>query len=287
MNGRRVRWVVWAVNASAGLTLLGNPDVAPWLIAAGLALGLVPCVHAWRAADGTALRPAIAWAFLAIVLGIAAEVAAASESIGGGRPLTGRLTYLCCLTELAALSTVLNARSPGGGAWALLMVLLVVVFQIPWMEGLGANGAWGRLATVRLDDPWTLFYGLLVVVGVTNYFFTRYSASAAWLGVGFLFEYLALTRTISRPLPLATVWTAFPLALSLAAACAWAPRGLTPESRLESLWFWFREGWGVVWGLRVLDRFTRARRTARLAVPAHLARGRRRRGLPPWRGDAS
>ena len=70
-----------------------------------------------------------------------------------------------------------------------MMGLLVLVFLIPWLEG---RGGWDRL---RLDSPWTLFYGLLVLAGVTNYLPTRYGPAAAWLGLALVVEYLGLTRT--------------------------------------------------------------------------------------------
>ncbi len=31
-----------------------------------------------------------------------------------------------------------------------------------------------------------------------------------------------------------------------------------PGLACERLWFWFRDNWGVVWALRVLERFNRA-----------------------------
>ena len=52
-----------------------------------------------------------------------------------------------------ALISVLNARTPGGGAWAILMALLVLVFLIPWLEGAGLRRAPIGLGRLRLDQP--------------------------------------------------------------------------------------------------------------------------------------
>ena len=79
---------------------------------------------------------------------------------------------------LAALLSVLNARDPGGRIWAGLMVMLVVVFLIPWLE---TPGRWRRaqaLTPPNLESPWTLFYGILVLIGVTNYLPTRFGGPA-------------------------------------------------------------------------------------------------------------
>src|SRR5262249_39141232 len=152
-----------------------------------------PLIAAWRAAEGTALRPAVVWGFVAMALGVAAEGAALFEPAAGGRPAAGHLAYFCAPAVLAALISVLNARGPGGGAWGVLMALLVLVFLIPWLEGPGLGRAPGALARLRLDNPWTLFYGLLVLAGVTNYLPTRFGPAAAWLGLGLGLEYLGLT----------------------------------------------------------------------------------------------
>ncbi len=34
----------------------------------------------------------------------------------------------------------------------------------------------------------------------------------------------------------------------------------------ERLWFWFRDNWGVVWALRVLERFNRAAEVSRWPI---------------------
>ena len=51
-----------------------------------------------------------------------AQVVALSEPLESGRPWTARVTYLMVLSILAGLISVLGARNPGGGAWAILMV---------------------------------------------------------------------------------------------------------------------------------------------------------------------
>ena len=49
------------------------------------------------------------------------------------------------------------------------------------------------LGQVQLDSPWTLFYGLLVLAGVTNFLPTRYGLAALSLGAGLVLELLGLT----------------------------------------------------------------------------------------------
>ena len=194
-------------------------------------------------------RPALVWAALAIAAAIAAQLVGWGEPIAEGRPGAGRLTYLSTLAALAGLGSVLNARAPGGRVWAGLMAVLVLVFLIPWLEGPWRMRRAGGLTLLHLDAPWTIFYWLLVVVGVTNYVPTRFGAAAGWLALGFLLEYLGLTRDEWPASRRATLWLCCAWTLAAAAWSAHRGAGNVPAAKtnLEGLWFWFRDLWGVVW----------------------------------------
>jgi hypothetical protein len=227
-------------------------------------------LRARRAAQGTALSSAVNWGIATFALAIFSQAIAIYEATSTGRPWSGHLTYLTTLALFATLISVLNARTPGGGAWAILMALLMLVFLIPWLEGPGfARG--GALSRLRLDAPWTLFYGLLVLAGVTNYLPTRYGPAAFVLAIGFGVEYFAITHPGRSTTERALCWSAMPFCLAcsamLAQACARKP--VSPSSRLEAVWLWFRDHWGVVWALRVLERFNRTSET--LGWPIRLA----------------
>jgi hypothetical protein len=253
-----------------GAALLAAPEHGPLLAAAGLAGAFWPLWKAWNGARGTALQGAVLWAAAACALGIAAELACWAERPGSGRVVAGHLTYLSALSALAALVSVLGARTPGAVGWALLMGLLVLVMLIPWLEAptlLRHAGGMGRL---RLDAPWSLFYALLVVAGVTNYLPTRYGPAALWLAPGFVLEYLGLQRSDWPLQRRALVWAVFPWTLM---AAVWLAFALAPRHRhapdrsgLERLWLWFRDHWGVVWALRVQEWFNRAAQAARWPV---------------------
>jgi hypothetical protein len=208
------------------------------------------------------------WAALAIALGLLAQVQAWVELPETGRPLTGRLTYLMVLTVLAGLVSVLGARHPGGGAWAILMLLLVVVFLIPWLEVGGRLRRPPGLGGFQFDSPWTLFYVLLVLAGVTNYLPTRFGLSAAALGGGLVLEYLGLTRVGWAAATRATIWLGAAWAVALSGwLAAWCAQRSPPASTdLERIWLWFRDHWGVVWALRIQERFNRSAEIARWPV---------------------
>jgi hypothetical protein len=258
-SGFRGRIAVGIVQV-VGLGLMAlSASVAPAVIALGLATTAWPLLRAWRGARGTALTSAVAWAGAAVVLGLASQVSAWFEPLATGRPLAGHLTYLSVLATLAALISVLNARTPGAGAWAILMGLLVLIFLIPWLQAPGLARNPHGLGRLRLDAPWTIFYGLVVLAGVTNYLPTRYGPAAAWLGLGFAVEYLGLRPNPVIPFSRGSLWSFFPWALAAAIWMAdWRSRGIEPSrGGLDASWLWFRDHWGVVWALRVQERFNR------------------------------
>ena len=269
---------------------------------AGVLTAFAPIAIAWRRAAGTALRPAIAWAGLSMGLGVMTHLAGIWEGDAPGRPVAGQLAYLSTLAGLSASISVLNARRPGGGAWAILMGLLALVMLVPWLEGTGlarGGGAWARL---RLESPWTIFYLLLVIAGVTNYLPTRYGLAAAVALVGLVVEYAGLCGRIES---LSTRGRLWPLVPSCFAASAWLAQGVAASGdraggELARLWLWFRDGWGVVWALRTMERFNRSAEASELAVRltwrgpvgdeaggVELLRGLLRRFADPSRIDAA
>ena len=205
--GRMSTIVTGGVLLGSGILAVVAPGLGPLATLLVLILGVRTWRAAWKASWGTTLRGALVWAAVAIAMGMLAQVVALSEPLESGRPWTARITYLMVLSILAGLISVLGARNPGGGAWAILMVLLVVVFLIPWLEGSGRLRRAQGLAQLQLDSPWTLFYGLLVLAGITNYLPTRYGPAAIGLGAGLVLEYLGLTRAEWTAPSRAMAWT--------------------------------------------------------------------------------
>lgn len=242
-------WLVWLGSFGASVAVLALLVGTSW-----------PLRRAWSSARGTALRPAVAWMMFAIALDVIAQVHALSEpDLASGRPATGHWVYLASLATLAALLSVLNARRPGNGAWSVLMSLLVLVFLIPWLESGGLARSVEPLRRLRLDGPWDLFYVGLAIAGVTNFLPTRYGPAAVLLGVGFALETLALTGTTYPPRLRARLWSLVPLcqAGSIWLAYSLCHRRTSSREPVEVLWSQFRDHWGVVWALRVRDRFNR------------------------------
>jgi hypothetical protein len=232
-----------------------------------LSLTLRPLVRAWKGSEGLPLRPAAAWAFVAIIFAFGVGMAGIQGKDGpldGGLPVAGHHAYLWSLATIAALISTLGARTPGSGAWTMLMGLLVLVFLIPWIEDFGLRGRASPLGHLRLDAPWSIFYGLLVLAGVTNYLFTRYAIAATLVGAGLVVEFFGVFMTSWPPSRRGMLWSVGPLLGALGIMRAdWESRKKPEvEPGLPSLWLWFRDHWGVVWALRVRERFQRAAEAA-------------------------
>ncbi len=267
MTNRSLRGpFAWGLHAAIGLILACSPlamwfqpTEAPVVLFFLIATTAHPLREVWRRSEGTALRPGLIWVAASMALTLVAQALAWLEPFASGRPLAARLTYLAVLAVLAALVFVLNARMPGDKVWAGLTVVMVVVFLIPFLEEPGRLRRAHGLARLQLDTPWALFYGFIVVVGVTNYLPTRFGGAAAVLALALVVEYLALTRA-DWPLDRqARLGSAVSWLLALCGWLAYWCAGRRPNGRgdCERLWFWFRDYWGAVWALRVLERFNR------------------------------
>lgn len=263
-----IRALAWFGLIGSGSAQIWSPEEAPVWVLGTLLVSSLPMVRGFQLARGTALRPPLVWGLIALVLGVVAQLVATGEPLADGRPWAGHGAYLMSLSALAALISVLNARRPGSGPWAGLMALLVLVFLIPWLEGSGLVGSGDAMDRLRLESPWNLFFALLILAGAVNYLLTRYGLAAFLVGVGLGLEWLALVATAWPPIWRGRLWSLVPWCLALAVwvAEAIAARPAHAKTDLDRLWLWFRDRWGLVWALRVMERFNREARVARWPI---------------------
>lgn len=232
-------------------------------------MAVLRLIRAYQASRGTALRPAILWQILAVLLlvPVAYLLALAPQGLTPrvGVSTAGIALWSCLsmLASLASLLAILNARRPGNGAWAWLCLSLVVVSLVPWLEQGGFRALTAeRSEPPRLDFPWNLFYILLAAVVVTNHAPTR--SGRVVLGIllpAVTFQLGLLILPDLFPSGVAWSWLVWPCALSVAILLVGrgGRNSVVQENPdpLQLLWLWFRDRWGAVWGLRILDRFNR------------------------------
>jgi hypothetical protein len=111
-------------------------------------------------------------------------------------------------------------------------------------------------------------------VAVLNYLPTRLGPAAGLLGLGCVWEMLALLApgVLTGPtgLDFSPGWLCLAL-VPWAALLAWKGRPRA-DSAFDALWRRFRDGFGLVWGQRLRDQFNRA--AANAGWPVYLT----------WRG---
>lgn len=250
--------------ALGGILIVGSAKWSPLGGFFGSAAMLVPLSLCWKSVRGTALRSALIWSWLAWLSALIAQGTAWTESVESGRPWSGHWTYLATLAVLASLLTVFNARRPGGGAWAGLMAVLVLVSLIPWLEATGLSrtaSPWDRL---RLEAPWSWFFSLLALAAASNYLPTRHGVAALIALAGFAVVGWGMTTWDRSEETRGKAWMLGLWLFSTAGVIAFAGsyRATDSTDELDRVWFWFRDRWGVVWGLRVMERFNETARAS-------------------------
>ena len=252
--------VIGLLLAFSALAIVIDPARAPLVLIVVLLVSARSLFDAWQAVRGTALRARSGLGDSGSALAVIAQAAALAQPLASGRPLAERFTYLSVLALLAALGSVLNARTPGGKAWAGLMVVLVVVFLIPWLED---QTRLRRATPLCPASPRCALVDFLWTAGRGR----GDELPAHPLRAGGRRPGRAVHPRIPRAL--AESLAGFPARRRSGRGSAgrwpwpWrsragAPASTEARSRCERLWFWFRDNWGVVWALRVLERFNRA-----------------------------
>ena len=168
---------------------------------------------------------------------------------------------------------VLGARRPGARAWTWFVVLpLLAVLSLPAVTTLLLDGGGeATRAAFRLEAPWAMGFGLVLVMGAGNYMGTRMTLAALGYAVAELLLVAPLTEAGADLLAPATgPWLA---SLALGAAggltlLTGVVRHTSPQPPLDRLWQDFRSLYGVVWSRRLMDRTNEALATRRW--PARL-----------------
>ena len=181
--------------------------------------------------------------------------------------------YGVAVLMLCPAVAVLGARRPGTQSWTWFVVLpLLAVLSLPAVTALLLEGGGATTqAAFRLEAPWALGFGLVLVMGAGNYVGTRMTLAALGYAAAELLLVAPLTQAGADLLaPASGPWLAS-LALGVAGGVALLTGGVRrtgPRQPLDRLWQDFRNLYGVVWSRRLMDRTNEALAPRRL--PARL-----------------
>lgn len=175
--------------------------------------------------------------------------------------LTTLLTYAAGVSTLCPLVALLGARRPQHSAWQFVVATLYAILLVPAVQGGRVGGE------IIIDAPWSWFLLALIAVGCINALFTRYWPAAGALATGQLLLLAPYLFPITTPtwfpqqirllaalgLLISTVLLLWWRATAVLKSPAW--RSVEP---LDRLWLDFRDAFGALWALRVLQRVNAA-----------------------------
>lgn len=159
--------------------------------------------------------------------------------------------YLAATSTFCPLMAILGAKRPQNVGWQLIVLTLWIVLVLPVGEmALLWQGGALDIGPMR---QWLLV--ILIGVGVANYGLTRFAVAGLLYGIGQALLLLPLLPLVSREWQ--HHWLAGAAFIACAALLLWFQ---TRNHRIvdggwNCVWRDFRDAFGLVWSLRVMERF--------------------------------
>jgi hypothetical protein len=211
-----------------------------------------------RRLRGTTMIAPWVWSGSAVIGVAAVEVLAGLQTGSDAGWLEPARFAAACLTFCPS-AAILGAKRPQDGAWQLIVLALWVVLALPAVE------AWLRGTAIEVHVVRGVFLAILIFVGWFNHLPTRFAAAAtAYVAAqtALFWPYLPLLQIVESP-PLGFVGLSLLLLSAIllrirAAATSVAHVGPMPE--LAFVWRDFRDWFGAVWSLRVIERLNASSR---------------------------
>lgn len=161
--------------------------------------------------------------------------------------------YAVAVLGLCPLIAVLGARRPGAAAWNWFVVLpLIAVLLWPLATALLKTPA----ESARIDLPPFLGFLLALAMACGNYLGTRFWLPTALYAVGEFLLAAPVTEWENDALGSPPVRLAAFGCWAGAVAIAWLIGRRSPpvRNRFDQIWLAFRNAYGIVWAVRVLQR---------------------------------
>lgn len=212
---------------------------------------LAVLIGQWRQVRGTTLVACVGWS-LACVLSVAAVelLAALGGQSSPSHASLQPLRFVAAMSVFCPPMALLGAKRPQDLPWQFVVLTLWVVLSLPGLEGL----AFGGMEEVHPARAW--FLGALVAVATLNSLCTRFWPSALLTCMA----QIALVGPHLTPDRGGAFVGWAPLAGLALLVAAWAlmavgwPRPAVDGQPLDRVWRDFRDGYGAVWALRVMQR---------------------------------
>ena len=167
--------------------------------------------------------------------------------------LADHLWYASAVVALCPPISVLGSRSPGSRVWN-SFIMLPMLLTLGWpVIALAFQGS--ELRGLHLETPQLVAFSLVLIMGVGNYFGTRYTIPAILYGGSILALVVSMTMVSPQWLLDRSVTRFWCVAIiSLAVCLAWKSTNISTRNRFDRVWFDFFDTFGIVWGRRIQDR---------------------------------
>jgi hypothetical protein len=211
---------------------------------------------------GTTLTVPWSWSVVAIV-GLASLAIATAVLPDESAALLSHLRYAAGALAFLPVMAVLGASRPRDRGWPAVMVGLLVILLLP----AGENWLWRPGSHLVIEGARAWFLAILIGLGLATFLATRYWMSALAVACGqaaLLFDFLPsrpwteeIAPTLSWMGPivaLACALAAILLARRMSAPVPLATADATTAQDFDRLWRDFRDSFGMLWGLRIMER---------------------------------
>ena len=159
------------------------------------------------------------------------------------------MRYLSATTTLCPLVAVLGAKRPQNVGWQFIVATLWIVMILP----VGETMLLWRGGTLDVGPMRSWLLMILLAIGLSNYLLTRFWLAAAAMTAG---QTLLLSSQLPTVVSLESSPPLFGFALIIVAlAMVWWQTRRSPTSHgWPRVWRDFRDAYGLVWSLRVMER---------------------------------
>jgi len=231
-------------------------------IAACAVVGAAALFRIRKRTEGTTLVAPWCWKAASLLL-----LCATLRWIGSEAPAAwhSHVLFAAAATTFWPLMAILGAKRPQDRGWQLIVVSLWFVQLVPVGQSLLQSSD----AALELAPAWSAFLLGLIGLGLLNSLPTRrWPAALIATGGQILLFAVALGWGNADAVPTNQALSVAGLALLVVALVidAWRPPRRRPAQPIDRVWLDFRDSFGLLWSLRVAERFNSAARQLRWGV---------------------
>lgn len=232
------------------------PEAQTFALASFALVAAIGLVVAYLRCAGTTLQAPIAWGIASAI------VLVVTEACFHGEPSLSAdaAQYLAAISTLCPSMALLGAKRPQDRGWQFIVATLWLVLALPVVQ----SWVFSPQSQFVLHPAWRGFLIVLVLIEVSNYLVTRFGVAMLCFAAGQLLLLGPSTPALGW-LPSAIKPNDAPTAglvmISLSIVLAYRPRRSSLPDGWNLVWHDFRNAFGAVWALRVMERLNDAART--------------------------